>query len=136
MVIDDDKDVVITLKTILEQTDDDNEKQGISNNDKSKEFEVDLFNSPEVALSNFKPGQYDLLLLDIVMPQMNGFELHEKLKTIDNKVRVCFITAYEINYHAIRDLFPTSAEVDCFIRKPIEKEELKRRLRDELKQVY
>ena len=63
MVIDDDKDVVITLKTILEQTDDDNEKQGISNNDKSKEFEVDLFNSPEVALSNFKPGQYDLLLI-------------------------------------------------------------------------
>ncbi len=74
MVIDDDKDVVITLKTILEQTDDDNEKQGIS-----KEFEVDLFNSPEVALSNFKPGQYDLLLFDIVMRQMNGFELHTQL---------------------------------------------------------
>jgi CheY-like chemotaxis protein len=78
LVVDDDKDVAITLKAILEETDDNEEKQ--DNNNKSKEFEVDLFNDPEVALSNFKSGHYDLLLLDIVMPKMNGFELYEELK--------------------------------------------------------
>ena len=49
---------------------------------------------------------------------MNGFELYQQLKNIDDKVKVCFITAYEIYYRALRDLFPT-IEVDCFIAKPI-----------------
>jgi two-component SAPR family response regulator len=59
--------------------------------------------------------------------------MYEKMKNIDNKVRVCFITAYDMNYHAIRDLFPMTAEVDCFLRKPIGQQELKNRIREELK---
>jgi DNA-binding response OmpR family regulator len=121
LIVDDDHDVAITLKTILEE-------EGES----SKEFEVHVFNDPELALSNFKAGWYDLLLVDILMPKMNGFELSQKLKNIDDKVKVCFITAYEIYYRALRDLFPT-VEVDCFIAKPIGKKELVSRIKAELR---
>ena len=121
LVVDDDHDVAITLKAILEE-----EEEG------SKEFEVVVFNDPGLALSNFKAGWYDLLLLDILMPKMNGFELYQQLKNIDDKVKVCFITAYEIYYRALRDLFPT-IEVDCFIAKPIGKKELVSRIKSELK---
>ena len=58
-------------------------------------FEVDTYNDPLVTLSNYRPNSYDLLLLDIMMPAMNGFELYDKIKRIDNKVKVCFISAYE-----------------------------------------
>jgi len=121
LVVDDDHDVAITLKAILEEEE-----------ESSKEFELDVFNDPELALSNFKAGWYDLLLLDILMPKMNGFELYQQLKNIDDKVKVCFITAYEIYYRALRDLFPT-IEVDCFIAKPIGKKELVSRIKSELK---
>jgi two-component SAPR family response regulator len=86
----------------------------------------------KLALSNFKAGKYDLLLLDILMPQMNGFELCQQLQNIDDKVKVCFITAYEIYYRALREMFPT-IEVDCFIAKPIGKSELVSRIKEELK---
>jgi two-component SAPR family response regulator len=51
-----------------------------------------------LALSNFKAGMYDLILLDVKMPQINGFELYEKIREIDSKVKACFITAYEVYY--------------------------------------
>src|SRR3954453_18641414 len=121
LVVDDDHDVAITLKAILEEEE-----------ESSKEFEVVVFNDPGLALSNFKAGWYDLLLLDILMPKMNGFELYQQLKNIDDKVKVCFITAYEIYYRALRDLFPT-IEVDCFIAKPIGKRELVSKIKSELK---
>ena len=120
LVVDDDHDVAITLKAILE-----------GEEESSKEFELDVFNDPELALSHFKAGWYDLLLLDILMPKMNGFELYQQLKNIDDKVKVCFITAYEIYYRALRDLFPT-IQVDCFIAKPIGKKELVSRIKSEL----
>ena len=121
LVVDDDHDVAITLKAILE-----------GEEESSKEFELDVFNDPTLALSNFKAGWYDLLLLDILMPKMNGFELYQQLKNIDDKVKVCFITAYEIYYRALRDLFPT-IQVDCFIAKPIGKKDLVSRIKSELK---
>ena len=124
LVVDDEYDVAITLKTIMEE-----ENEEGSNN---KQFEVDVFNDPRQAISNFKARWYDLLLLDILMPKMNGFELCQQLKNIYDKVKVCFITAYEIYYRALRDLFP-SMEVDCFIAKPIGKRELVSRIKEELK---
>jgi two-component system, OmpR family, response regulator VicR len=72
LVVDDEYDVAITLKTILE------EEQESSN----KKFEVDFFNCPKLALSKFKAGKYDLLLLDILMPKMNGFELCQQLQIL------------------------------------------------------
>jgi CheY-like chemotaxis protein len=134
LVVDDEYDVAITLKTILEEEKD--KEQDSSDSDSSSsgsiEFEVDVFNDPKRALSNFKAGKYDLLLLDILMPKMNGFELCQQLQNIDDKVKVCFITAYEVYYHALREMFPTM-EVDCFIAKPIGKKELVSRIKEELK---
>jgi two-component SAPR family response regulator len=92
------------------------------------ELVVDTFTDPADVVSNYnQPGMYDLLIIDIVMPKMNGFELYEKIKEIDDKAKACFITAYEVYYESLRDLFPGS-EVDCFMRKPIENEELLRKV--------
>jgi CheY-like chemotaxis protein len=83
-------------------------------------FVVDVFNDPLSALSTYKAGHYDLLLLDIRMPTMNGYELYHKIKDKDEKAKVCFITAYEESINDFRRLFPNLEEVDCFVRKPIE----------------
>jgi DNA-binding response OmpR family regulator len=63
-------------------------------------FEVDTYTNPLLALSIFKAGskKYDLLILDIKMPDINGFELYEEIRKIDNKVRVCFLTAFGEGY--------------------------------------
>jgi DNA-binding response OmpR family regulator len=58
-------------------------------------FEVDAYNDPKLALSAFRPDYYDLLILDIRMPKMNGYELSDKIRNKDNKVNVCFLTASE-----------------------------------------
>lgn len=76
------------------------------------------YNDPELALLEFKPDFYDLALIDIDMPTMSGFDLYDKIKEIDNKVKVCFITAYEVNYQALRRIF--EEELEYFIRKPTE----------------
>ncbi len=96
-------------------------------------FEVDAFDSPEIASSNFKAGSYDLLLLDIKMPKMNGIEFYQKMKEIDKKVKVCFITASEVYYfkEITKELFPILG-VRRLIRKPIKIEDLVKELRQEL----
>ena len=81
-------------------------------------FEVDVFNYPEEVLSSFRAGWYGLLLLDIRMPKINGFELYKKLSNKDKKVKVCFMTAYELYYEALKKDYP-SLDVGCFIQKPI-----------------
>jgi CheY-like chemotaxis protein len=86
----------------------------------SNGFAVNVFSDPLSALSNYKAGIYDLLLLDIRMPAMNGFELYQKINQIDDKAEVCFITAYEESINDFKRLFPNLEEVDCFVRKPIE----------------
>jgi two-component system, OmpR family, response regulator ChvI len=97
-------------------------------------FKVDAFTDPQEALSSFKANAYDLLLLDVRMPKLNGFELYEQIRKIDdnnNKAKVCYITAYEINYEKIREEFP-SLQVDCFIKKPVKIKDLVRRINAEL----
>ena len=115
LLVDDEPDIIEILKIGLEDNG----------------FKVDAFTDPELALSSFKSGAYDLLLLDVRMPKLNGFELYEQIKKIDNKAKVCYITAYEINYEKIREEFP-SLEVGCFIKKPIEIQDLVRRINAEL----
>ena len=68
-----------------------------------------------------------VVLQSIVMPKMNDFELYEKVKEIDDTAKACFITAHEVYYESLRDLFP-GFEVDCFMRKPIENEDLLRKV--------
>jgi len=96
-------------------------------------FEVDSFNDPQTASSKFRAGLYDLLLLDIKMPKMNGIEFYQKMKEIDTKVKVCFITASEIYYYKeiAKGLFPILG-IRRLIRKPIKIEDLVKELKQEL----
>jgi two-component SAPR family response regulator len=84
------------------------------------------------SLSAYKTGDYDLLLFDIRMPKMNGFELYDKIKEIDDNVNVCFITAFEENYGEFKKLFPHSEKTDWFIRKPIGMDDLIRSVKSHL----
>lgn len=104
-------------------------KMGLEDNG----FEVDSFDDPQIALSKFKAGLYDLLLLDIKMPKMNGIEFYQKMKEIDTKVKVCFITASEIYYYKeiAKGLFPVLG-IRRLIRKPIKIEDLVKELKQEL----
>ena len=112
--MDDEPDIIFTFKKGLE----------------ANGFVVDAFIDPVLALSNFKPGVYGLLLLDVKMPQINGFELYEKIKKIDSKVKACFITAHEVYYESLREIFPTM-DLDCYV-KPIEIEDLVNHIKAEL----
>jgi len=76
-------------------------------------------------------SSYDLLLVDINMPHTNGFELCERIFTIDINVRVCFMSNGEINREALREIYP-SLTVGCFIRKPVTMDYLVKRIRSEL----
>jgi DNA-binding response OmpR family regulator len=79
-----------------------------------------------MALENFKPSHYDLILLDIKMPEMSGFELCARLRKSDPKARVCFLTAFESSYHndTVQQQYFPEIEVDCYIHKPITIENL------------
>jgi DNA-binding response OmpR family regulator len=92
-------------------------------------FKVDTFTDPLLALENFKEeaGQYDMIILDIKMPEMNGFELYRQIKKIDDKAKVCFLTAGEMYYGVYTDIF-NSLNAEYFIRKPIDNEELIKRV--------
>jgi CheY-like chemotaxis protein len=86
-----------------------------------------------LALSNFKIGLYDLLLLDIRMPKMNGFELYQKIREIDSNVKICFLTASELFYEEYRRLeaYPRLNK-ERYIQKPIRSEELIRQISEVL----
>ena len=116
LVIDDELDITRTVKKGL---------------DLLGGFSVDTFNDSIEGLSNFKAGTYDLLIFDIRMPKMNGFQLYREILKKDSRARVCFITAIEINYDEFRKMFP-SINVKCFIRKPISVVELASLIRETL----
>ncbi|MDQ3977543.1 MAG: response regulator [Thermoproteota archaeon] len=115
LIVDDEIDITLAFK------------KGLENNG----FMVDIYNDPVTALLNFKPDFYDLILVDVRMPKMNGFELYQEIEKVDKKSKVCFITAFEVYYHALREIFPT-LEVGCFIRKPIEIDDLVKRINSEI----
>lgn len=102
LVVDDEPDITSSIKAGLEK----------------KGFQVQVYNEPLKALTDFKPDLYDLLLIDIRMPKMNGFELYREIKKKSSDVRICFFTAFEVYYEEFRKMFP-NLEVKCFIRKPI-----------------
>jgi DNA-binding response OmpR family regulator len=107
LIVDDEPDVNITLRKVLE-------KNG---------FIVDSYENPFLALDNFKPHYYDLLILDIKMSDMNGFSLYREIKKLDQKMKVCFLTAGEMYYGPYSDIF-SSLPANYFIRKPITNEDL------------
>ncbi len=85
LLVDDEPDIMMAFKLTLE----------------SAGFIVDTHEDPLTALSKFKPRHYDLVILDIRMPKMNGFELYAEMQKIDNQVKVCFITAGEMRYDKV-----------------------------------
>jgi DNA-binding response OmpR family regulator len=114
LLVDDEPDLNLAVKIVLEENG----------------FQVDTFTDPLLALENFgkEAGMYDLLMLDIKMPNMSGFELYKQIKKIDDKVKVCFLTAGEMDYEQFKkELFP-ALDKNCYIQKPIDTEMLIRRL--------
>jgi DNA-binding response OmpR family regulator len=87
-------------------------------------FNADSYDDPILALENFKACSYDLLLLDIKMPEMDGFHLYQEMKKIDRKVKVCFLTASEMYYEQFRKEQYSTIDKDLILRKPIENEDL------------
>ena len=94
-------------------------------------FEVYTYNDPLEVLSQFRPNFYDLLLVDISMPKMNGIDLSRQLLELDPNVKICFITAGEANIEVLRELYPTRG-IGCFIRKPVTIDQFVRRVKAEL----
>jgi DNA-binding response OmpR family regulator len=92
-------------------------------------FVVDTFNEPKEALSNFKSEYYDLVILDIKMPDIDGFELYRKIKEIDPTIKACFLTASEFYYKEFRHEDFRTLDKELFIRKPIENGELIKRIK-------
>ena len=124
LVVDDEVDITTIFKLALEKVN----------------LHIDVYNDPLLALSDYKAGMYDLLLFDIRMPKMNGFELYRKIKDIEEeekkvkngKPRVCFITAYEEFRSEFKETFPTVEEVDCLLKKPIPMPDLVKKVKSQL----
>jgi DNA-binding response OmpR family regulator len=89
-------------------------KKGLSHHG----FEVEAFVDSKSALQNFKAGVYDLLLLDVLMKGLDGFELYNKMRKIDENIRICFISASNTVYEKYKKLYP-GIEKEWFIQKPI-----------------
>ena len=144
LIVDDEEDITFFLKEALEEF---------------GGFEVVTFNDPLLALSSFnnddknnKATPYDLILLDIKMPKMDGFELYQELQksigTADGnssniissgdqgkngkRPKICFMTAFDVYFEALKELFPDTYPSICFIKKPSSAQDLIKRISKEL----
>jgi two-component system response regulator ChvI len=117
LIVDDEDDITSSFKRILE----------------IHGFEVDAYNDSMLALSKFKANYYDIALFDIKMPYIDGFDLYKKIKEMDNNIRICFLTASEAYYQQFREKDYSQLSRDLFIQKPIELEELLKRIENVLK---
>lgn len=97
LLVDDDKDIALSFNLALQHND----------------FLVDVFTNPIEALAKFKPGYYKIALIDLKMPEMGGIELFNKIREIDKKIKICFLTAYDWDNKQIKELS------EYFIKKPI-----------------
>jgi DNA-binding response OmpR family regulator len=116
LLVDDESDITFTIKGILED---------------NKGFKVDTFNDPIIALKSYKNNFYDLVILNIKMPKMDGFQLYAKIREQDPKVKICFLTASELYYKKFRKIYSEldkTINEDYFIQKPINAEDLVKHL--------
>ena len=111
LIVDDEPDINLLFKMILEE---------------NSEFMVHSFTDPLLALKNFKPNLYDLILVDIKMPEMDGLDFYREIRKIDKNVRLCFVTASEKYYEPFRKEIYDILGENCFIQKPIANEDLLR----------
>ena len=119
MIVDDETDILSVIKRGLEV---------------KKEFEVEVFSRGEDALriiGSHPQNYYDLIITDIRMPHMNGFELYRRIRETNQSIRIAFITAFEINKDEFSKVIP-SVEVTDFISKPVSIANLKEKIRSML----
>jgi CheY-like chemotaxis protein len=117
LFVDDEPDMTIMLKIALERVG----------------FTIDIFNDPVLALKNFRPNLYDLIILDVMMPKMDGFELYDQLKKIDYGIKICFLTASSKTYcEQLRKEKYCELNKDLFLEMPLPisriREEINRRI--------
>ena len=110
MVVDDELDICLMLKVVLE----------------TNGFIVDYYNNPILVLDEFKSNFYDLIILDIQMQDINGFQLYREIKKRDIKSKICFLTASENLF----DIIYKFSSVYTFIKKPVENNDLIRIIND------
>ncbi len=113
LVVDDEPDITDALKRGLE----------------GEGFRVHAFNDPEIALAEFKRGEYDIAILDIRMPKMNGFELYREMRKRDGQTTFCFLTAFDVYQSEFEKLFP-EMNVKMLLKKPITAAQLASRLEE------
>jgi DNA-binding response OmpR family regulator len=109
LLVDDEHDVNLTIRIVLEDNG----------------FKVDSFTDASQALENFTAGLYDLVILDVILPT-NGFSLYEKIKKLDDKVTICFLTATDKAYYEFLKKHYPSINENCVIHKPVDNESLLR----------
>ena len=117
MIVDACDDVNLTFKVVLSESD--------------RRLRVQSFTDPVYALREFRPDFYHLVIIDILLPKMNGFELYDKLRSLDSKVKICFMTTGSEIFlkEFIKETFP-ELDPNCFIRKPIANEDLLKRVQE------
>jgi DNA-binding response OmpR family regulator len=120
LVVDDEPDITLTIEVELEE-------DGL--------FDVDTFTDPELALSSFKPDLYHLVILDIMMPKMDGFLLYEQLKKIDPRIKVCFLTASEMYHEEMRGMEHRALNKDLFLQKPISTDNLVKEINNKISSI-
>ncbi len=110
LLVDDELDIILSLKLFLEENG----------------FEVDAYDNPSSAIADYKPGLYHLLILDIKMPQIDGFELYERIHKMDNNANVFFLTA--VSDFSGNKVGNKPLGENRFIQKPIDGPELLKRI--------
>jgi len=113
LVVDDEYDISLSIKVVLEENG----------------FKVDSFNDASQALENFMTGIYDLVLLDVKMPGMDGFSLYDKIKKLDDKVAICFLTAADDAYYKTSKKKHPGINENCIIHKPVDNESLLKQIK-------
>ena len=124
LIVDDEPDITLTFKAGLDG-------YYYGDGDKRRRFEVYTYNDPLLVLKEFKPQFYDFLLTDIYMPNMNGFQLCQKILELDVNIRFCFMSALVVNIHALREVY-SNVSLGCYIEKPVTIKNLIKRLSAEL----
>jgi DNA-binding response OmpR family regulator len=116
LVVDDEYDICLAVKAVLEENG----------------FKVDSYTDASQALQNFRNGLYDLVILDVIMPEMDGFRLYERIKKLDDKVAICFLTATDNAYYENLKENYSSINENCVIHKPVDNEYLLKRIKSVL----
>jgi DNA-binding response OmpR family regulator len=119
LIVDDENDITDSLKAGLEHFG----------------FLVETYNDPVEALSGFRAKEFDVVILDIRMPKLNGFELYREMRKIDGEASYCFLTAFDIYGNEFAKIFPDTG-VKTFLKKPISITQLAARLNETVAQRH